>query len=143
IINNAVDAMLEMERGGVLSVRVNTKNGAVCVDFRDTGRGIADPKRIFDPFYTTKPVGKGTGLGLSICYGILKEHGGEIQARNVPEGGAALLVRLPAVGKPEPIPAPAPPPIRERVLQGRLLLLEEEEAGVEFERGVLAGAGAE
>jgi len=143
IINNAVDSMLEMERGGVLSVRVYAENGSVCVDFRDTGRGIADPKRIFDPFYTTKPVGKGTGLGLSICYGILKEHGGEIEARNVPEGGAALLVHLPAAGKPEPISAPVPAPIRERVLQGRLLLLEEEEAVLEFEREVLAGAGAD
>ncbi|HKW27095.1 MAG TPA: GAF domain-containing protein [Terriglobales bacterium] len=143
IINNAVDAMLEMERGGVLSVRVYAENGAVYVEFRDTGRGIADPKRIFDPFYTTKPVGKGTGLGLSICYGILKEHGGEIEARNVPEGGAALLVRLPAAGKPETVREPSPPPARELVLSGRLLLVDDEEAVLEFEREVLAGAGAE
>jgi two-component system NtrC family sensor kinase len=143
IINNAVDAMLEMERGGVLSVRVYAEDGAVCVEFRDTGRGIADPKRIFDPFYTTKPVGKGTGLGLSICYGILKEHGGEIAARNVPEGGAALLVRLPAAGVAQPVGAPSGPAARELALQGRLLLVEEEEALLEFEREVLAGAGAE
>ncbi|HSB76997.1 MAG TPA: ATP-binding protein, partial [Terriglobales bacterium] len=143
IINNAVDAMLEMEQGGVLSVRVFAEQNSVCVEFRDTGRGIADPKRIFDPFYTTKPVGKGTGLGLSICYGILKEHGGGIEARNVPEGGAALLVRLPAAGVSEPVQAPALPPVRELVLQGRLLLVEDEEAVLEFEREVLAGAGAE
>ena len=143
IINNAVDAMLEMERGGVLSARVYAENGAVCVEFCDTGRGIADPKRIFDPFYTTKPVGKGTGLGLSICYGILKEHGGEIEARNVPEGGAALLVRLPAAGKPQVVREPSSPPARELVLQGRLLLVDDEEAVLEFEREVLAGAGAE
>ena len=143
IINNAVDAMLEMERGGVLSMRVYAENGAVCVEFRDTGRGIVDPKRIFDPFYTTKPVGKGTGLGLSICYGILKEHGGEIEARNVPEGGAALLVRLPAAGKPQTVREPSPPPARELVLHGRLLLVDDEEAVLEFEREVLAGAGAE
>ncbi|HEV2118164.1 MAG TPA: GAF domain-containing protein [Terriglobales bacterium] len=143
IINNAVDAMLEMERGGVLTVRVYGENGAVCVEFCDTGRGISDPKRIFDPFYTTKPVGKGTGLGLSICYGILKEHGGEIEARNVPEGGAALLVRLPASGKPETARPASLPPARELVLQGRLLLVDDEEAVLEFEREVLAGAGAE
>lgn len=143
IINNAVDAMLEMERGGALFVRVYAENGAVCVEFRDTGPGIADPKRIFDPFYTTKPVGKGTGLGLSICYGIVKEHGGEIEARNATEGGAALLVRLPAGGKPEPLRAPTPSPTRQLVLQGRLLLVEDEEAVLEFEREVLAGAGAE
>ncbi len=143
IVNNAVDAMLEMERGGVLSVRIYSESGAVCVEFRDTGPGIADPKRIFDPFYTTKPVGKGTGLGLSICYGILKEHGGEIEARNLPAGGAALLVRLPAAGRPEPVHYPASAPVRELVLQGRLLLVEDEDAVLEFEREVLAGAGAE
>jgi two-component system NtrC family sensor kinase len=143
IINNAVDAMLEMERGGVLFVRVYAEEGAVCVEFRDTGPGMADPKRIFDPFYTTKPIGKGTGLGLSICYGIVKEHGGDIEARNAAEGGAALLIRLPAGGKPEPLPAPTLGPARQLVLQGRLLLVEEEEAVLEFEREVLAGAGAE
>jgi PAS domain S-box-containing protein len=143
ITNNAVDAMLEMERGGVLFVNVYAENGAVCVEFRDTGPGISDPKRIFDPFYTTKPVGKGTGLGLSICYGIVKEHGGEIEARNAPEGGAALLVRLPAGGKPEPLGTPGTTPARQLVLQGRLLLVEDEEAVLEFEREVLAGAGAE
>ena len=56
--------------------------------------GIKDPSRIFDPFYTTKSVGKGTGLGLSICYGIVKEHGGDIVARNREEGGATIEVRL-------------------------------------------------
>ena len=52
------------------------------ISFRDNGMGIADPERIFDPFFTTKDVGKGTGLGLSICYGIVREHGGEIVCHN-------------------------------------------------------------
>ncbi len=56
------------------------------------------PNRIFDPFFTTKQVGEGTGLGLSICYGIVKEHGGEILCANNPDGrGATFTVRLPAV----------------------------------------------
>jgi two-component system NtrC family sensor kinase len=88
-------------------------------------------------------VGKGTGLGLSICYGILKEHNGEIEASNVPEGGAALLIRLPAAGTAQPVGRPASPPPRQTVLQGRLLLVDDEEAVLEFEREVLAGAGAE
>ena len=142
IISNALDAMLEMESGGVLAVRIYEEKDRVCIEFRDTGSGISDVKRIFDPFYTTKSVGKGTGLGLSICYGIVKEHGGEIEARNVAEGGAALLVRLPAAGKPEPATVPLRP-ARELVLHGRLLLMEDEEAVLEFEREVLAGAGAE
>ncbi|MGH9594274.1 MAG: sensor histidine kinase, partial [Bryobacteraceae bacterium] len=52
---------------------------------------------VFEPFYTTKPVGKGTGLGLSICYGVIKEHKGQISCFNRPDGGATFRVELPAV----------------------------------------------
>ncbi len=95
IINNAVDAVLETGRAGKLKIRVYCEKGDVCAQFADDGPGIKDPKRIFDPFYTTKNVGKGTGLGLSICYGIVKEHGGDITAHNASEGGAVIEVRLP------------------------------------------------
>ena len=62
----------------------------------DNGEGIADPQRIFDPFYTTKHAGKGTGLGLSICYGIVRAHGGEIQcSNNAGEPGSTFVVRIP------------------------------------------------
>ena len=64
IINNALDAMVEGSGSGVLKVRVFKKDAYVCVEFDDSGPGIKDPSRIFDPFYTTKSVGKGTGLGL-------------------------------------------------------------------------------
>jgi PAS domain S-box-containing protein len=144
IINNAVDAILESGKRGKLKIRVFCENGHVCTQFADSGAGFKDPKRIFDPFYTTKSIGKGTGLGLSICYGIVKEHGGDITAYNGPEGGAVVEIRLPAaayaVAKPEP--APAPPRRREGAIGGRVLLIEEEEAVLEFERDVLAGAGA-
>src|SRR5260370_6667509 len=98
LINNAVDAMLEAGQGGVLKVRVYLREGKVHIEFADSGPGIKEPNRIFDPFYTTKSVGKGTGLGLSICYGIIKEHGGEISARNRKEGGAIIEVSLPSAG---------------------------------------------
>jgi two-component system NtrC family sensor kinase len=143
IINNAVDAVLETGRAGKLKIRVYCERGDVCTQFADDGPGIKDPKRIFDPFYTTKNVGKGTGLGLSICYGIVKEHGGDITAHNAPEGGAVIEVRLPtaaAAGLQEEPPVAAPK--REGALQGRVLLVEEEEAVLEFERDVLTGAGA-
>ena len=142
IINNALDAIVEGSGSGLLKVRVFRKDAFVCVEFDDSGPGFKDPGRIFDPFYTTKSVGKGTGLGLSICYGIVKEHGGEIVARNREEGGATIEVRLLASEKaalPETVAAPR----RESVLKGRVLLVEDEEAVLEFERDVLVGAGAE
>ena len=144
IINNAVDAVLETGRAGKLRIRVYRQSGHVCTQFADDGPGLKDAKRIFDPFYTTKSVGKGTGLGLSICYGIVKEHGGDITAHNAPEGGAVIEVQLPLAMQEGVAPEPAPvvPAKREGALQGRILLVEDEEAVLEFERDVLAGAGA-
>jgi PAS domain S-box-containing protein len=143
IINNAVDAILEGGKGGKLKVRIHSADAQVRVEFLDSGVGIKDPNRIFDPFYTTKSVGKGTGLGLSICYGIIKEHGGDITAHNRAEGGACVEVKLPASGhviEAEPVTMVAR---REMAIEGRVLLLEDEEAVLEFERDVLVGAGAQ
>jgi two-component system NtrC family sensor kinase len=144
IINNAVDAILETGRNGKVKVRVHVSNGHVCTQFADDGPGLKDPKRIFDPFYTTKSVGKGTGLGLSICYGIVKEHGGDITANNGPEGGAVIEVKLPAAvaANAEPQPQKHTTKPHAGVISGRVLLVEPEEAVLEFERDVLAGAGA-
>jgi signal transduction histidine kinase len=96
IINNAVDAM-EAHEGGVLTIKTIRDRGNVIILFSDTGPGIKEPHRVFDPFYTTKPVGKGTGLGLSICFGILQEHSGKILCYNGQMGGAVFRVELPAV----------------------------------------------
>ncbi len=144
IINNAVDAILETGRTGSVKIRVYSQNGHVCTKFTDDGPGLKDPKRIFDPFYTTKSVGKGTGLGLSICYGIVKEHGGDITANNAPEGGAVIEVKLPAAAASVAEPEPSKPVSRQHAgaVSGRVLLVEEEESVLEFERDVLAGAGA-
>ena len=144
IINNAVDAILERGKGGRLKVRIHSADGQLRVEFLDSGVGIKDPNRIFDPFYTTKTVGKGTGLGLSICYGIIKEHGGDITAHNRPEGGAVVEVRLPATGRAvEQEPSATSGSRREQAIEGRVLLVEDEEAVLEFERDVLVGAGAQ
>src|SRR5664279_2317757 len=83
--------------GGVLTIRTLRDRGNVIVLFSDTGPGLKEPHRVFDPFYTTKPVGQGTGLGLSICYGIVREHGGNIICYNGQAGGAVFRVELPAV----------------------------------------------
>ena len=96
LISNAVDAM-ETVGGGVLLIRTLRERGNVVIEFSDTGPGMAEPDKVFDPFYTTKPVGKGTGLGLSICYGVMQEHGGTITGFNRAEGGCTFRLELPAV----------------------------------------------
>ncbi len=96
IVSNALEAM-EAATGGVLTIKTIRDRGNVVILFSDTGPGLQDPYRVFDPFYTTKPVGKGTGLGLSICFGIVQEHGGRIVCYNRQEGGAVFRVELPAV----------------------------------------------
>jgi len=96
IIENAVDALQEIG-GGRLQVSLWREGNEVVVQFADSGPGLRDPERVFDPFYTTKPVGKGTGLGLSATYGVIQDHKGQITCYNRPEGGAAFEIRLPAL----------------------------------------------
>jgi len=74
MVNNAADAILERSTEGDLWVRTAMEGERLIIEFTDSGPGVKDPSRVFDPFYTTKPVGKGTGLGLSICYGIVTEQ---------------------------------------------------------------------
>lgn len=108
ILNNAYDAVREAKRPARIEIRTSQLPGSVEVSFRDNGMGIAHPDRIFDPFFTTKEVGKGTGLGLSICYGIIREHGGEISCYNNEDGeGATFVVRLPAASEILPVPSSA------------------------------------
>jgi len=95
LVNNAVDAILDTSANGDLWVGTACREGKFIVEFLDSGPGVKDASRVFDPFYTTKPVGKGTGLGLSICYGIVTEHGGQIRVRNIPGKGACFTIELP------------------------------------------------
>jgi PAS domain S-box-containing protein len=141
IINNAVDAILETGHGGVFRIRIFAEGPQVVCEFHDSGPGMVDPKHVFDPFYTTKGVGKGTGLGLSICYGIVKEHGGEITAGNHVRGGAVVQVRLSAaVGEKPASEGERIVARRESTLRGRALLLDAEDA-LDYEREVLSAAG--
>jgi PAS domain S-box-containing protein len=97
ILNNAYDAVHEVGRPARIEIMTTKAGNAVEVSFRDNGPGIENPDRVFDPFFTTKDIGKGTGLGLSICYGIVKEHGGEILCHNnLDDEGATFIVRFPA-----------------------------------------------
>ena len=98
IIDNAMDA-LEEAGGGLLQITAHRLGDDAMLQFSDTGPGIRDPLRVFDPFYTTKPVGKGTGLGLSAVYGVIQDHNGQITCQNKPEGGALFIVRIPAAAE--------------------------------------------
>jgi two-component system NtrC family sensor kinase len=100
ILNNAYDAVRESPRSARIEITSARAEAFVEISFRDSGPGIPDPGPIFDPFYTTKDVGKGTGLGLSICYGIVREHGGEIVCHNnLDSEGATFIVRLPVASE--------------------------------------------
>jgi two-component system sensor histidine kinase HupT/HoxJ len=96
LIENAVDAA----RGEVwLAGRVD--GDSVVLTVEDDGPGIAPTQlnQVFDPFFTTKPVGQGTGLGLWISYGIVRDHGGTLEAANRDGGGARFTLTLPAAPK--------------------------------------------
>jgi signal transduction histidine kinase len=94
ITNNALHALTET--GGTLTVTARLQDASVVLEFSDDGPGMQEPERVFDPFYTTRPVGQGPGLGLSVCYGIIQEHNGKITCQNRPEGGAIFRIELPA-----------------------------------------------
>lgn len=94
LLNNSIDALEHSGRKRIY-VEAVRHGERVVMRFEDSGPGFIDVNRAFDPFYTTKPVGKGTGLGLSICYGIIKEHGGDIHAVNVQPSGARIVMELP------------------------------------------------
>jgi PAS domain S-box-containing protein len=96
IILNAADAM---EGKGKLKVKTYqpSNKDEVCIEISDTGPGIPEDvlPHIFEPFFTTKEKGKGTGLGLSLVYGIVEDHGGNIQARSQQGEGTTFLIELP------------------------------------------------
>jgi two-component system NtrC family sensor kinase len=87
-------------RGEVtITTRMESDPDRICVDVTDNGSGLKeeDLTRVFDPFFTTREVGQGTGLGLSVCYGVIREHGGQITARNGAIAGAVFTIELPVM----------------------------------------------
>ncbi|MFH0728002.1 MAG: ATP-binding protein [Pseudomonadota bacterium] len=96
LINNALDAM--EKTGGRIDIKTAAERGHIVIQVSDNGPGIPEKNlsRIFDPFYTTKPVGKGTGLGLSICYGIISRMGGKITVKSAVGSGTSFFIYLPS-----------------------------------------------
>jgi signal transduction histidine kinase len=95
---NARDAM---PKGGWLTIATRRTGDEAVVDVSDTGIGIPSEQlsRIYDPFFTTKPIGKGTGLGLSITYGIVQEHGGTIACASAAGQGTTFTLVLPGADR--------------------------------------------
>ena len=101
LINNAEHSIAEKGVKGKITISTEGKDKNIIIKVSDTGNGIPDDiiSNIFNPFFTTKPVGKGTGLGLSISYGIIKEHGGNITANSRHGEGASFIIELPIIEK--------------------------------------------
>jgi signal transduction histidine kinase len=102
IITNAVQAVLQVHGeaeppAGLIEIVTLKALNMVQVRITDNGCGMdeATRKRIFEPFFSTKPVGEGTGLGMSICYGIIEQHRGTIQVSSKPGVGTTIVVELP------------------------------------------------
>ncbi|MGC8202813.1 sensor histidine kinase [Aliiroseovarius sp. PTFE2010] len=95
LVSNAIDAMSGSARKQ-LDLWIDRHGGATVLHVADTGAGISDPAKVFDPFYSTKEVGasEGMGLGLSISYGLVQSFGGAIRGGNRPDGGAEFTVAL-------------------------------------------------
>ena len=164
-------AVPEKARGEIKIVtRMQGDPDRIYVEVSDNGSGLKDQDlpRVFDPFFTTREVGKGTGLGLSVCYGIVREHGGQITARNRSAGGAVFTIELPVMAEslivassaavgivppkpaearvvvPEPTYAMVPPPQEEidpSPRRRKALVVDDEESNAALVRRVLAGAG--
>lgn len=107
VLNLLVNAAQAIDERGQITVRTGTQGDQIWLEVQDTGTGMdADTqKRIFEPFYTTKPVGKGTGLGLSIAMGIVKQHHGTLTVQSVVGQGSVFRMTLPVDGGRGVIPA--------------------------------------
>jgi CheY-like chemotaxis protein len=129
LIVNAQQAMESQPLPRRLSVISGLQDGRLCIRIADNGPGVdlAIRKRIFDPYFTTKPPGGGTGVGLAVSLGIIESHGGSLTVECPPEGGAVFQVLLPMT---VPAEQPARPTAADRepasASRPRLLIVDDE-----------------
>ena len=146
LLNLAVNARDAMPSGGRVTLSAHNMpadvggKDMICLTVSDTGTGMSEAvaSRVFEPFFTTKEVGRGTGLGLSQVYGFVRSSGGEIGVESTEGAGATFTLCLPRSEKPAtafPLaPAAVEPERVKRTAEGRLLLVEDDDA-------VAAGVG--
>ncbi|MEI7456064.1 MAG: GAF domain-containing protein [Nitrosomonadales bacterium] len=96
-MNLLVNAGQAIQNSGVITIRTGVEQDSVWIEIADTGKGMTPEqmKHIFEPFYTTKPVGEGTGLGLSLSYGIIQKHNGRIEVKSEIGRGTVMRIWLP------------------------------------------------
>ncbi len=101
---NAEQAVMEYPEPRLISITTAKRDGKARLEVQDSGPGVppGDEAKLFQPFFTTKPVGEGTGLGLSVSYGIIQSHGGTIGYRRAPGGGAVFFFDLPVIDSSQP-----------------------------------------
>jgi signal transduction histidine kinase len=97
LVNLALNAKDAMRGVGTLGIRTGLHAGDLLLEVRDTGCGMTEDvkRKLFDPFYTTKPAGKGTGLGLTMVHRIVTAHGGSVKVESEPGKGTTFLLRFP------------------------------------------------
>jgi PAS domain S-box-containing protein len=134
-LNIIVNAEFEMKKAhdrGMLTITTRKTNGHICVTFKDDGPGMTRDVRskIFQPFFTTKPVGQGTGMGLSLSRSIILEHGGTIEVESQPGQGAVFSITLPTalLTAERPAEATADVMVPSIIRNARILVVDDEEA---------------
>jgi PAS domain S-box-containing protein len=158
LMNLCTNAGQAMPRGGILEVKLqrvqidgksleayDMQGNGSCVRLmvRDTGIGMdaATLERVFEPFYTTKPLGSGTGLGLSVVHGIVKEHGGHIAVESAAGAGTTFTMLLPLAAQGEIVAEAVVEPAPRGT--GRILMVDDEPAVVRMAEKLLTRLGYE
>ncbi|MBL8570913.1 MAG: PAS domain S-box protein [Phreatobacter sp.] len=129
LLINAQQALMDRPAPRRISLRTARKDASVAIMVADNGPGIPDElmRRVFEPYFTTKPAGVGTGIGLSICRNVVEAHGGSVALSNQPSGGARFDLLLPAA---EAATASAPKVAGPAAASGLSVLIVDDEADV-------------
>ena len=146
LVGNADQAIRESGQGDRIALRVRHDAPADMVEIRVTDNGPGIPEdiqsRIFDPLFTTKPVGSGTGIGLALCHRIVTAHSGQIRVEPDRKTGAEIVVRLPVTIDEAP-PGPLDAAAKETASKGRILVVDDEEDVSDLIREILIRDGFE